>query len=162
MYKIYSGYTCYGPYYRKDGRQHVILTKMVNGKLTKKTVSYPKYLMEKHLNRYLDIDETIDHIDRDFRNNNINNLQILPKAEHARLDAIKADYSAQSFTCPFCSSIFILEGEKLRRAKYNSDRHTAGPFCSRSCAGKASHTCINIKSKIKWNTYLSDKLKKEA
>jgi len=44
----------YGPYTRKDGRQHVILYE--NG--TRKTVSYPKYLLETKLGRPLDSNET--------------------------------------------------------------------------------------------------------
>jgi hypothetical protein len=52
----------HGPYTRQqDGRQHVVV---VFVDLSKKTISYPKYLMEQKLGRELDPDlETIDHID---------------------------------------------------------------------------------------------------
>ena len=38
---MYEDYKVYGPYKRRDGRQHVILKK----DKIKITVSYPKYLM---------------------------------------------------------------------------------------------------------------------
>lgn len=34
----------------------------------KKTISYPKYLMELHINKYLDEDDTVDHIDGNIKN----------------------------------------------------------------------------------------------
>ena len=74
----------YGPYLRPDGRQHIIA---VYPDGSRKTTSYPKYLMEVHLGRYLLPTETVDHIDRDFTNNSISNLQVLSKETHSRLDA---------------------------------------------------------------------------
>lgn len=47
---IYCGYKVYGPYKWKDGRWRVILK---NLKQKQKTVSYPKYIVELHLGRYL-------------------------------------------------------------------------------------------------------------
>ena len=38
------------------------------------TLSYPKYLIEVHLDRYLEKEETVDHIDGNFLNNVISNL----------------------------------------------------------------------------------------
>ena len=61
----------YGPYTRKDGRQHVIL---VHEDLSRQTMSYPKYLMEQHLKRALLASETVDHINNDFTDNRIENL----------------------------------------------------------------------------------------
>ena len=63
----------YGPYTRKDGRQHVVLYE--SG--VPKTVSYPKFLLEQKLGRSLNADETCDHIDNDYTNNDVSNLQVL-------------------------------------------------------------------------------------
>lgn len=78
---MYEGYKLFGPYTRKDYRTVVILQHLESKRL--KTVSYPKYLIECHLNRYLSEFETIDHINADFTDNRIENLQILSRAENA-------------------------------------------------------------------------------
>jgi hypothetical protein len=83
---VYHNWKIYGPYTRDDGRKHIIA---ISPKGNKFTVSYPKYLMELHLNRYLKNNETIDHKDEDFTNNDINNLQILTKSVHSKLDIKK-------------------------------------------------------------------------
>ena len=71
---MYENYKIYWPYLAKDGRLRIIGVDK-NGE--KHTISYPKYLLEKHLGRYLERDEQIDHIDGDPLNNELNNLQIL-------------------------------------------------------------------------------------
>jgi len=81
---VYENYKIYGPYTRKDGRQHIVAYKNNEERIT---ISYPKFLVESFLQRYLTKYETIDHIDCDFTNNNIENLQILDKRIHAKLDA---------------------------------------------------------------------------
>jgi hypothetical protein len=140
---IYEDFKVYGPYLRKDGRMHVCL-KSKEG--TRKTVSYPKYLMEMHLERYLGLNETVDHIDRDFTNNSIGNLQILAREDHSRLDA-KRSKDIQ-LNCEHCGNKFILSGgEAIRDSVQNRKRGKRGPFCSRSCAGKASHNIENYKIK---------------
>ena len=64
---VYKDCKLYGPYSNSaDGRLRCMIV-FPNKK--RKTISYPKYLMEVHLGRYLDIDETIDHIDGNFLNN---------------------------------------------------------------------------------------------
>lgn len=71
----------YGPYKRKDGRQHVIVY-YEDGR--QRTVSYPKFLMERHLGRELHPDkETIDHINNDFNDNRLENLRIIDRVSHS-------------------------------------------------------------------------------
>lgn len=130
---LYSEYKVYGPYKRKDGREHVILC----SKQHRITISYPKYLMELHLGRYLTDDETVDHIDRNPLNNELSNLQILQRSAHGRLDN-KRVYSMR-FNCPICCEEFELSGKRLNDAANNRKRGKTGPYCSKSCAGKASH-----------------------
>lgn len=123
----------YGPYTRKDGRKHVILYE--NGVRT--TMSYPKYLMEQYLGRNLQPWETVDHIDEDFTNDSLDNLQILSvqanidKSRNAR--GVCKEYI--TFICIGCGQ----EGtQEARNVRHNRKLGKAGPFCSRSCAGKYS------------------------
>lgn len=71
----------HGPYTRKDGRQHVIVV-WLDG--SKQTVSYPKYLMEVELDRFLTEEENVDHVNEDFIDNRLENLQILTRSENSK------------------------------------------------------------------------------
>lgn len=121
----------HGPYRRRDGRQIVIIVEN-NGK--RRTVSYPKWLMEMQLGRKLDPNlETIDHIDSNFENNDINNLRIVPRDQHSGDDTRRV--KLVKFTCAWCDKEFERSPRLIRdKAKKNK----AGPFCSRACAGKYS------------------------
>lgn len=117
-----------GPYKRKDGREHVIVY-LHDG--TKMTRSYPKYLMEIHLGRELDPDlETIDHIDRNFCNNELSNLQILTRKRNAEKSALRA--KDVYCDCLQCGINFKLS----KTQRKNRSDGKAGPFCSKSCVGK--------------------------
>lgn len=130
---VYEGYKVYGPYEGKDGRLRVVLVNISN-RHDRKTVSYPKYVMERYLNRYLEPYETVDHIDTNPLNNEISNLQVLNRQCHAKLDVKRK--VAMDFKCPLCGTDFTLVDKKLSSALQNRRKGKAGPFCSRSCAGK--------------------------
>jgi|SRR6185436_6817105 len=121
----------HGPYKRRDGRQIVIV---VNDDGTRRTVSYPKFLVEEHLGRILDPDlETIDHIDSNFDNNNLDNLRIVERSQHSGDDTRRV--KLVKFDCAWCGKEFERSPRLVRdKAKKNK----AGPFCSRGCAGKYS------------------------
>lgn len=76
---MYENCRIQGPYERPDGKLIVIITKE-NG--SKSTISYPKYLMECQLNKYLNKDEIVDHIDKNPFNNDLSNLRVLNRREH--------------------------------------------------------------------------------
>lgn len=135
----YSGCKIYGPYLRPDGRKHIVA---IFPDKSRKTVSYPKYLMELSLQRYLDIDETVDHIDRDKTNDSISNLRVISKSKHSSVDAKRL--LPQNLTCPVCENEFTLEGQQLHDAYANRDRGKTGPYCSKSCASKCYSLGINF------------------
>lgn len=118
----------HGPYLRPDGRKHVVV--MLNdGK--RKTVSYPKFLMEQKLGRPLGKDETVDHKDRDFTNDSFDNLQVLTRGENSAKSALRMkDYFCD---CPICGINFKATNSQVKNT-YLKD--SAGPFCGKSCAGK--------------------------
>lgn len=119
----------HGPYTRKDRRKHVVIVFEDN---SKRTVSYPKFLMEQHIGRELDpVKETIDHIDGDFTNDDLDNLRIIDRSTHAKEDAKYAKLI--TITCVWCGKKAKKKGNKLR---HNSKQGKAGPFCGKSCAGK--------------------------
>jgi hypothetical protein len=120
----------YGPYQKDNGRKLVIVVDK-NG--VRRTVSYPKWLMELHLGRKLDINETVDHWDSNIDNNNLENLRVVPRAEHSANDTRRV--KLVDFNCAWCNKEFKRSPRLIRdKAK----KKKSGPFCSRSCAGKYS------------------------
>lgn len=120
----------YGPYIRKDGRQHVIL---INSLGQRRTVSYPKWIMENFLGRILDPNlETIHHKDKNFNNNNLSNLEILPRNIHAKQDAKRVQVI--ELICSMCKNSFMCRIDKNFRG--NRKKGRSGPYCSKTCAGK--------------------------
>lgn len=129
---MYEDCKLYGPYLSKeDGRLRIILLYLKTGK--KQTISYPKYLMEIHLGRYLEVDETVDHIDGNPLNNDLSNLQIIKRNKHSYRDAYRNNDIEVS--CKMCGKKFIIKGSKLS-CRNRVDRHQSGYFCSKKCTGK--------------------------
>lgn len=121
----------YGPYLRDDGRQIVIIKDDNGGS---RTVSWPKYLMEQHLGRQLDPDaETVDHINRNKDDNDLNNLRLVPRNEHSRDDTRRVKLVKSK--CSMCDKEFE-RSPRLMRDKNKKGRR--GIFCSRRCAGRYS------------------------
>lgn len=116
------GIKVYGPYLRSDGRKHVVL---YDG-ITRKTMSFPRWLLEQRLGRFLVETECVDHINRDFTDNRLENLQLLERREHSSLDAIRL-----KLVDVFC----VLCGTPFRTSPRGRSKKKAGPFCSRRCTG---------------------------
>jgi endogenous inhibitor of DNA gyrase (YacG/DUF329 family) len=121
----------FGPYTRKqDGRKHVVI-QHADGHL--QTKSYPKFLLEQKLDRELIGDETTDHIDEDFTNDDLGNLQPLNRVENAAKSA-KAP-KMFNFICPTCG---VPASKRASQVAHNQNRSLRGPYCSRRCAGIAN------------------------
>lgn len=121
--------TVYGPYTRKDGRKHVV---HYDGH-TRRTQSYPRFLMEQHLNRTLEEWEHVDHINNNHTDDCIENLQILTQRENNKKSRKYAEYG--TFICPTCAIDFTYP---MRQYKANQIKQSKrGPYCSKFCAGKA-------------------------
>lgn len=136
---LYPEYTSVlGPYYRQDGRKHIILN---NGNKPKgapgktKTISYPKALMEVHLGRRLLDSETVDHRDGDFTNDGLSNLQILTRGKNASKDHIRVRY--MDIKCAYCGRMFT---PTKNQARFPERRH----FCSRKCKGLYDTMSANL------------------
>ena len=119
----------WGPYRNKKDRQFII---MEDHKGNKKTISYPKYILQRHLKRKLDPNlETVHHKDGDHNNNDINNLEIIPRSTHSENDTRRVEFV--KLKCPMCGKTFE-RSPRLIRDK--SIKGNTGPMCSRHCSGK--------------------------
>ena len=129
--KVYENCRLYGPYKSKKDNRLRIQVIFSDGRRT--YMSYPKYLMEVHLGRYLEKDETVHHIDGNPLNNTISNLRVLDRQEHCTNDVIRN--KDVKVTCTYCGKEFYIEGSKLHQ-RNRTDRHQSGYFCSKKCSGK--------------------------
>ena len=75
----------------------------------------------------------IHHIDGNPLNNDISNLTVIDRAEHANNDAIRNKNI--TVVCQYCGKEFTIPGSKIR-GRNRTDRHQSGYFCSRECTGK--------------------------
>ena len=119
-----------GPYLRKDKRKHAILY-WSDGR--QQTISWPRVLLMQAGYKLTDAD-TVDHIDGDFTNDSLKNLQVLSLAENVRKSIIPGE--VMEFTCPWCGK---LSSRRANKVRHNRKQAKSGPYCSRSCGGKASH-----------------------
>lgn len=95
-------------------------------------MSYPKYIMQLKLGRELLPGEVVDHIDDDPTNNKEENFQVITNQENMLKYSIPIYH--EWFVCPVCSDNFHVRGSQYRNNQLKKKR--AGPFCSRSCAGR--------------------------
>lgn len=117
----------YGPYERPDGRKHVIHV-YTDG--SQRTQSYPRYLVEQALGEELSINDDVHHIDGDFRNNALSNLEVISALQHQK-DTHGKPAEIYYFECPVCG----LESSKpMRNVRGNWKKGSEGPFCTRKCA----------------------------
>jgi len=118
----------YGPYTRRDGRKHVII---YDG-ITRRTMSYPKFLLQKFLGRELTKNETADHINNNFTDDRLENLQVLTRGDNIRKSFPGKE--TLRFECPVCHFFFQREARYYRHNQISQGK--TGPFCSRQCAGR--------------------------
>ena len=122
----------YGPYFNGKDRRKIIIIVEDDG--SRRSISYPKWLMEKHLGRPFDPnEETVHHRDYNHDNDAIENLTIIPRKDHSTQDTRRVKLI--DFNCSMCNKPFQ-RSPRLVRDK--SKKGVTGIFCSRECAGKYS------------------------
>jgi predicted RNA-binding Zn-ribbon protein involved in translation (DUF1610 family) len=122
----------HGPYPYSDGsgRKFVIIT-YVDG--SRESTAYARWLWEQKHGNVPD-GFHVHHRDGDCTNDALDNLAVMRHAEHNAHHAKPAEMI--TFTCPECG------GEAVRAARHVRHAHKQGkdgPYCSKRCAGIASH-----------------------
>lgn len=124
--KLYPGTKAiHGPYRKKNGR---LIVGLYSTSARLRTVSYPKLLLELSIGRRLVGDETCDHIDDNFHNDNISNLQVLSRA--ANLAKHIPPQETIVLNCTYCGTEFK---RLLWRHKINHKSNRHAWFCTKSC-----------------------------
>jgi HNH endonuclease len=133
FYRIASGKEqIFGPYDSgKSGRPFMIV---IDEQGNRRTVSKARWTMEQHLGRPLNPEtETVQHRDGNKANDDISNLELLPRSEHSAKDTRRV--KLEKFICGECGKEFE-RSPRLVRDK--SKKGKSGPWCSRECAGRNS------------------------
>ena len=96
-------------------------------------MSYPKYLYMKEygIDFFKPYDLTIDHKDFNYKNNDMSNLEALPRNIHSANDTRRVNLI--KLKCSNCSKEFERSPRILRD---KNKKGCKGPFCSRSCSAK--------------------------
>ena len=116
----------------RDNRRTLLLV----GDRRRSSTQYARYLLSVKLGRFLTKNETVDHIDGDKANDNIDNLQILSRSENTRKSQKKPDFK---LVCPICKKVFVVERYKVSGRKKKEKIKRGEMCCSRVCGGKFSH-----------------------
>lgn len=122
----------YGPYKdKKDKRQRVIIRYT---DLSTKVTSYARFLYQQK-NGEIDPKLTVDHIDENPENDDINNLQVLTRKENIAKARASGKQATEWFEgiCLECNRMFTKPMRQIRANQQIKGR--PGPFCSKSCAG---------------------------
>lgn len=122
------------------------LISLIRNDNSQTSISYARYLMSCHLNRYLLKTEHVDHIDNNKMNDVIENLQILSISENNEKSRKHLNITKryESYICPICKKEF---NTPYNRVVFKfSENSNYQPCCSRSCGGKKSQ--ITLKTKL--------------
>lgn len=95
---------------------------------------YARYLLECRAGRRLRRNEHVHHLDENFCNDDISNLELKVASDHIREHRPAAELLAS--ICPECEKSFSASARYVRYSQQKQNK--AGPFCSKSCAGKYS------------------------
>lgn len=137
----------------KPGRRLVVLYNSVTGVDHKLLFSRARKIVE--LGRLLDqTAETVDHIDRNYLNDNLSNLQVLPIKEHLNLDRIRVEY--EEVTCTVCGCGYAISMSSVKLVKRGVTVYNRCPDCRRNKTVRSKGLPLTMEE-IRGRYYLIDK-----
>ncbi len=91
-----------------------------------------RIVMENHIKRILLDTEVVHHINKNRKENNIKNLELMDKQEHVLMHAKEKEGKIWiTLICPNCGKEFEIEERNVKSRKKNNKNI----FCSRRCNG---------------------------
>lgn len=132
----FEEYTLYKVYHKKLDR---MMAQLVNGNVSRTTMSYSRYLMSVHLGRVLEKDEHVDHLNNDRTDDRIENFQLLTPKENREKYHKLNPAPLFDFICPVCNTPFKLAKNRAWGKE--------SPCCSRKCGYKKGGETTKLKNK---------------
>lgn len=131
----------YGPYDHKQqvGRQYVNVY-YLDG--TRRTLLYSRHVYEMAHDQRLPDTVDVDHINGDRSDDRLENLQLLPRSENAAKHAKMFRPTPMLEVVCECGARFEVQERVHRRNQIVLKK--AGPYCSKSCAGRFSHPKVAV------------------
>jgi hypothetical protein len=113
----------------KKGRMDIHLIKELKRGGKRKCIAYAKYLWMSFNKKDVPEGYQVDHINNDFTDDRIENLQILSQLDN--IQKSKKEAEMVSLVCPVCGKTFKMP---KRNMPFKNN-----PTCSRRCGGIKSH-----------------------
>lgn len=126
-----------------SGRRIIYFTKL-DGVQT--GTSYARYLMAVKLGHFIADDLEVDHIDNDFTNDNIDNLQVLTSEQNLKKYHKHYKENIQQYyelTCAKCYKKYIVEQKDYTKTLVNTNT-----YCSKKCLGLSQMISSDIIDEI--------------
>lgn len=116
-------------------------------KVNGKSKDEHRHIMEQHLNKKLNYNETIHHINGNGKDNRIENLEIISRSQHTKNQWKKYRKNNNvHLKCPWCQKDF-----NLLPSEYKQKSNNKQMFCSRSCSSKYYNNVEKINRKqLSW------------
>lgn len=92
-----------------------------------------RVVMEQSLDRLLEVDEIVHHIDHDKSNYNLSNLELTSQSDHSKGHARPS--TVLDMVCANCGLEF-----KRRKGQDPEAKGSVRTFCSKSCSSKFYHS----------------------
>ncbi len=93
-----------------------------------------RVIVENNIGRLLLSNEVVHHINGKYKDNRIENLQVMTNSEHTKLHGKQILRKWVQLKCPICGGVFERKHSKTHLSKHNSTT----TCCSRLCGGKMS------------------------
>jgi len=87
-----------------------------------------RFVMERHLDRFLNPSELVHHEDENKKNNRLRNLELKSRSAHSRHHSSKRGRPPVTLHCAECKKPFERKGRRFPK-----NRKSGKYFCSRSC-----------------------------
>lgn len=127
-----------------EGRETLIL---YNSHTDRSSTQYARYLISIKLGRYLTDEETVDHIDGNKHNNDLDNLQVLSLKDNVRKTHLKPTTYLEG-VCYVCSKVFYINNKLRRLPNTKKEDLKNGLLCCSATCGRVKMVETKRNNKI--------------